>query len=179
VLRRGRLPMIVHHFFQSRLLTIGILAAFVLLVAPIAPFAQLKAPAAGGSLVGFIYDKDMKSPVPNAIVKLRNIAKATDYESEPSDANGMYKISGIEEGRYIMGVNAPRGGYNFYYTLALRGNEIAKLSVALQDAPQPTGTTADQKGFFKSPMGIVTVVLVAGAVLYGLLSKKEEASPIR
>jgi hypothetical protein len=171
--------MFVNSIFRSRVLAMGVLAAFVLLVAPVREFAQSKAPAAGGSLVGFIYDKDMKTPVPNAVVKLRNLTKAGAYESAPTDANGMYKITGIAEGRYILGVTGARGDFNFDYALALKGSEVAKLSVALQEGGQTTGTDAKKKSFFTSPAGIVVMVIVAGAVLYGLLAKEEEASPIR
>jgi hypothetical protein len=173
--------MIVDSMFQSRILVICVLAAFVLLVTPVAQFAQGKAaaPAANGSLVGFIYDKDMRTPVPNAVVKIRNLANAQQYESQPTDASGMYKITGIEEGRYILGVTATKGDFNFDYALVLKGNELAKLSVALTPGGQTTGDDAKPKSFFTSPMGIVTLVIVVGAVLYGLLKGKEEASPIR
>lgn len=171
--------MFVNSIFRSRVLAVGVLAAFALLVAPVSEFAQSKAPAAGGSLVGFIYDKDMKTPVQNAVVKLRSIEKAKGYESTPTDANGMYKITGIAEGRYILGVTGAKGDFNFDYALALKGSEIAKLSVALQEGGKTTGTDAKKKSFFTSPAGIVVLVIVAGAVLYGLLAKEEEASPIR
>ncbi len=171
--------MFVNSIFRSRVLAVGVLAAFALLVAPVSEFAQSKAPVAGGSLVGFIYEKDMKTPVPNAVVKLRNIAKAGAYESTPTDANGMYKITGIAEGRYILGVTGARGDFNFDYALALKGSEVAKLSVALQEGGKTTGADAKKKSFFTSPAGIVIMVIVAGAVLYGLLAKSEEASPIR
>jgi uncharacterized surface anchored protein len=171
--------MFVNSIFRSRVLAVGVLAAFALLVAPVSEFAQSKAPAAGGSLVGFIYDKDMKTPVTNAVVKLRSIEKAKGYESTPTDANGMYKITGIAEGRYILGVTGAKGDFNFDYALALKGSEIAKLSVALQEGGKTTGTDAKKKSFFTSPAGIVVLVIVAGAVLYGLLAKEEEASPIR
>ena len=171
--------MLVNSIFRSRVLVVGVLAAFALLVAPVREFAQSKAPAAGGSLVGFIYDKDMKTPVPNAVVKLRNVAKARAYESARTDANGMYKITGIEEGRYILGVTGAKGDFNFDYALALKGNEIAKLSVALMEGGQTTGTDAKKKSFFTSPAVIVVMVIVAGAILYAVFSKEEEASPIR
>jgi len=170
--------MLIHKIFRSRLLVGGVLAAFALLVTPVAPFAQGKAPAAGGSLVGFIYAKDMKTPVPNAVVKLRNLAKAKDYESQPTDANGMYKISGIEEGRYILGVTAGKGDFNFDYALVLKGNELAKLSVALQEGGQTTGPDAKKKSFFLTPAGIVIIVIAVGSLAYALLAKEEE-SPIR
>jgi hypothetical protein len=170
--------MLIHKLFRSRLLASGVLAAFALLVTPVAPFAQGKAPAASGSLVGFIYAKDMKTPVPNAVVKLRNLAKAKEYESQPTDANGMYKISGIEEGRYIVGVTAGKGDFNFDYALVLKGNELAKLSVALQEGGQTTGQDAKKKSFFPSPAGIVVIIIAVGSLAYALLAKEEE-SPIR
>jgi hypothetical protein len=173
--------MIINSVFRSRTLVSCVLAAFVLLVTPVAEFAQAKAalPAAGGSLVGFIYDKDMKTPVPNAVVKLRNLEKATEYESTPTDASGMYKITGIAEGRYILGVTAAKHDFNFDYALVLKGNEMAKLSVALQEGGQTTGVDAKKKSFFTSPAGIVTLVIVAGAVLFVVFSKNKEESPIR
>ena len=171
--------MFVNSIFRSRVLAMGVLAAFVLLVAPVREFAQSKAPAAGGSLVGFLYDKDMKTPVANAVVKIRNVEKGKGYESAPTDANGMYKITGIEQGRYILGVTGAKGDFNFDYAVALKGSEIAKLSVALQEGGQTTGADAKKKSFFTSPAGIVILVIVAGAVLYGLLAKEEETSPIR
>jgi hypothetical protein len=165
----------MHKLFRSRLLASGVLAAFALLVTPVAPFAQVKAPAAGGSLVGFIYAQDMKTPVPNAVVKIRNLAKAKDYESQPTDANGMYKITGVEEGRYILGVTAGKGDFNFDYALVLKGNELAKLSVALKEGGQTTGPDAKKKSFFLSPAGIVVIVIAAGSLVYALLAKEEES----
>jgi hypothetical protein len=172
--------MCAKSLFRSRFLATGVLAAFILLVTPVAPFAQVKAaPPPAGSLVGFIYAKDMKTPVRNAIVKLRNIVKDTDYESQPTDANGMYKITGIEEGRYIMGVTAQNGDYNFYYSLLLKGNEIAKLSVALQEGGQASGQdTGKGKSFFANPAGILVLVIVVGSLVTVLLNK-EEVSPIK
>ena len=176
--------MLTNNLFRSRVLTCGVLAAFALLVSPIAALAQGRgaqaqpAGAAGGSLVGFIYAKDMTTPVKNAIVKLRNLSTSNDYESNPSDANGMYTITGIEEGRYIMGVTAQNAGYNFLYALTLKGNEIAKLSVALQQGGETGGKAPAKKSFFANPAGIAVLVIVAGSLAYVLLSK-EEASPIR
>jgi hypothetical protein len=170
--------------FYSRILVIGVLGAFLLFALPVAPFAQIKAaPPPSASLVGFVYAKDMKTPVRNAVVKLRNIVKGTDYESGPSDANGMYAISGIEEGRYIMGVTAQNGNYNFYYSLLLKNNEIAKLSVALNEgggggAGAAAGQDAEHASFFTSPAGVVSLVVVVGAVLYAVFASKEEASPV-
>jgi len=172
--------MFVQSIFRSRILVGGLIAAVLSLFMPVAEFAQAKvsAPASNGSLVGFIYSKDMKTPVPNAVVKLRNLAKAKDYESQPTDANGMYKISGIEEGRYILGVTAGKGDFNFDYALVLKGNELAKLSVALKEGGQTTGPDAKKKSFFPSAAGLVVIVIAVGSLVWALLAKEEE-SPIR
>jgi hypothetical protein len=167
--------------FRSRVLVVGVLAAFLLLVTPVREFAQSQAPAlSGGSLVGFIYDKDMKTPVPNAVIKLRNLKNAKDYVSTPSDTNGMYKITGIEEGRYILGVTAAKHDFNFDYALVLKGNELAKLSVALSPGGKMSGPDAESKSFFKGDtwFGIALLAAVAGIVLYNAL-EKEETSPVR
>jgi hypothetical protein len=174
--------MLVNDVFRSRVLIVGVLAAFMLLVAPVREFAQAKAPAAasGGSLVGFIYAKDMRTPVANAVVKIRDVSSPQEYESAPTDANGMYKITGIREGRYILGVTATAGNFNFDYVMLLKGTDMAKLSLALTPGGQMSGEDAIHKSFFKENwVGLLILVLAAGAVLYGYLHKPEEASPIR
>jgi hypothetical protein len=174
--------MIMNRLFRSRGLAVGVAAALVLLTLPVAEFAQTKAPAAAasdGSLVGFVYARDMKTPVANAVVKIRNIEEPKAYDSEPSDANGMYRITGIKEGRYILGVTATEGDYNFDYVMSLKGNDMAKLSLALSTGGQTTGTDAPKKSFFASAGGIALIVVAAGAILYAIFSSKEEESPDR
>jgi hypothetical protein len=148
-------------------------------------FAQ-NGPKSAGALVGHIYGKDIKTPVPYAVVKLRNVATQQEYESEPTDLEGLYRIAGIEEGRYIMGVQTVDGSYNFYFSLFIKANELGKLSVALKPGAAP-GLAAQGSGdpkskgpgsFFKSPAGILALVIVAEVTLAVLLSE-DEASEIR
>ena len=174
--------MFMQNVFRSRILIVGLIAAVVLLFMPVAEFAQGKAPAAAsnGSLVGFIYTKDMKTPVANAVVKIRNVTTPKEYESLPTDANGMYKITGIQEGRYVLGVTTASGNFNFDYVMLLKGTDMAKLSVALEPGGKMSGADASGKSFWaENWVGIVIVVLATGAVLYGYLHKPSEESPIR
>ncbi len=161
---------------RSRWMIWGALAAFALFVVPVSEMAW--ANAQGGVLVGFVYAQDLKTPVVGAVVKVRNIANQKEYASGTTDANGMYKIDGVDEGRYILGVTAPKGDFNFDYVMLLKGGEMAKLSVALAPGGQTTGEDAPKKSFFKSPVGIITMVVVAGALLF-LIFSEGEASPIR
>jgi hypothetical protein len=173
--------MFMNNVFRSKVLIVGLVAAFVLLVAPVREFAQAKAPAAaaGGSLVGFVYAKDMKTPIANAVVKIREVSSSKEYDSAPTDANGMYKITGVREGRYILGVTAAAGNFNFDYVMLLKATDMAKLSVALTPGGKVSGDDATGKSFFKENwVGLVILVLAVGATLYGYIHKPEE-SPIR
>lgn len=90
--------------FRSKVLAVGLAAAFVLLTVPVREFAAGAPKASGsGALSGYIYGEDMRTPVRNAVVKLRSLDSQKEYESEPTDLEGMYKIPEVEEGRYVMG----------------------------------------------------------------------------
>lgn len=172
--------MIVKTIFRSRVLALGVSAAFFLLVTPVAEFAQAPMAAApGASLVGFVYQKDMATPVPSAVVKIRDVGRGKEFASPPADENGMYKISGVPEGRYILGVTSAAGDFNFDYVMHIKAGEVAKLSVALQEGGETTGADAPKKSFFKSPLGIALLITVTAVGLYIVFNKEEAASPIR
>jgi len=165
---------------KSKWMIWGALAAFSLFIAPVGEVAWAK--TQGGSLVGFVYAQDLKTPVAGAVVKLRNIANQKEFASGTTDANGMYKIDGVDEGRYILGVTATQGDFNFDYVMLLKGGEIGKLSVAL--APGAGAQTAGEaatkkKGFFSSVAGRVLIVTAVGVGVYLAFFTEKEVSPIR
>jgi len=173
--------------FRSRPLALFLAGAFVLMTVPVAQFAQ-NGQKGAGALAGHIYNEDMRTPVRNAIVKLRNVATQQEYESEPTDPEGMYRIPGIEEGRYVMGVVSIQGDYNFHYSIQIKPNALAKLSVAMKPGGVPArieeGSFSGEKkktigDFFKSPAGILTLLTVAEATLFAIALSEGEASPIR
>jgi len=174
--------------FRSKVLAVGLAAAFVLLTVPVREFAAGAPKASGsGALSGYIYGEDMRTPVRNAVVKLRSLDSQKEYESEPTDLEGMYKIPEVEEGRYVMGVVSVQGDYNFHYSILIKSDALAKLSVAMKPGAAPvrieegTGGTA-KKGlgaFFKSPAGILTLITVVEVTLFAVALSEGEASPIR
>lgn len=177
--------MTVKSISKSRWLAYGVLAAFVLLVMPIGEFARAQATATAqggsGSLAGFIYGKDMRTPVAGAVVKIRNVGDEKELASLPSDVNGMYTIPGIPEGRYILGVASAEGNFDFDYALRVKGNEMGKLSVALVPGAgaQTAGVAATKKkGFFSSWVGRALLLTVAGVGAYLAFFNEKEASPI-
>jgi len=168
--------------FRSRFLAISVLAAFVLLLVPIQSFPQ--APLKGGALMGQVFGADMKTPVVNATVKIRNLNTQKEFSS-PTDKAGMFQITGIDEGWYTLGVSSVLGDYNLNYGVYIKAGEKAKLNLSMKGAGVLEGKglgSSAPKGFFATPAGILVIVAgvgVGGFGVYELTKKKTEASPIR
>ena len=176
--------MLRSSIFRSRVLLAMTLAAFTLIIVPLEGLGNQSAPT--GAMVGFIYGSDMKTPVQNAVVKVRNLDNGQEVVSTPTDAIGAYKIERLEEGSYVLGVSAPDGDYNFDYAVRVRGGEIGKLSLALKAgnastlAQETPGTAQPKPSFFYTPVGIAVLMVATTLVLYGafkLFEEEEEASP--
>lgn len=174
--------MLKNGIFRSRSLACILLAAFVLLVAPVREFAQ--APAKGGILTGFVYGADTKTPVVNATVKVRNLNTQKEFTS-PTDKAGMYKVTGIEEGWYTLSVTSVLGEYTLSYGVYIKTGEQAKLNLSMKGAGVLEGRglgSTTPKGFFGTPGGILVIIAAAGGIgfaVYELTKTKNEASPIR
>ena len=171
---------------MRKILAIVLAGTFILLTIPVREFVSA-APKGNGSLVGHIFNEDMRTPVPNAIVKLRNVATQKEYESEPTGSEGTYVIPAIEEGRYVMGVLGPGGSYNFHYSILIKADAMAKLSLAMKPGGAPVmlqqGFDAKKKkttivDFFKSPAGILTIITAVEITLFAVALSEGEASPI-
>jgi len=95
--------------------------------------AFLRSESAKGNIIGFVYGQDGTTPLEGAVVKVKNIATGTVYESSKSDTNGVFTIVGIESGVYLYGVLTPQGEFNSenYFGLRVSEGETAKLSIAL------------------------------------------------
>ncbi len=170
---------------MRKILAIVLAGTFILLTIPVREFVSA-APKGNGSLVGHIFNEDMRTPVPNAIVKLRNVTTQKEYESEPTGPEGTYVIPAIEEGRYVMGVLGPGGSYNFHYSILIKADAMAKLSLAMKPGGAPVmlqqGIDAKKKttivDFFKSPAGILTIITAVEITLFAVALSEGEASPI-
>jgi hypothetical protein len=166
--------------FRSRVLVVCLLAAFLLLLTPVRDYAQ--APLKGGILTGQVFGADMKTPVVNATVKIRNLNTQKEFSS-PTDKTGMFKITGVEEGWYTLGVSSILGEYNLNYGVYIKAGETAKLSLSMKGAGVLEGKglgSSAPKGFFAKPAGILVIVAVAGGGIaaFALSKKKTEVSPV-
>ena len=121
-----------------------------------------------GTLQGTVYSEGMRSRVANAVVKLRNLNTQKEYESQPTDAKGNYKILMIDEGWYTLGVTTAVGDFNLNYGVYIKAGETAKLSVEMQPGGMLEGKGGNgnggKKGFFAKPEGVLVLVAGAGAV---------------
>jgi hypothetical protein len=179
--------------FRSRFLAGGMIAAFLLLVTPLPSFSQdqqqqqqqqpPKSYARQGTIQGVVYSEGMKARISNATVKIRNLNNQKEYTSQPTDLKGNYKILGIEEGWYTLGVSTPAGDFNLNYGVYIKAGETAKLSVEMLPGGmlEGKGGSGGGKGFFSKPGGILTIVVLgagAGFAVYEL-TKEKETSPVR
>lgn len=130
--------MIRTKVFRSKILAVGVLAAFVMLFAPVEAFTQRPGEGTTGSLIGFIYGEDMPTPVENAVVKIRNIEDGKEYESTATDDTGVYRIAEVKEGHYALGVSTTEGDFNFEYIVLIKAGEMGKLSLALKPGAAST-----------------------------------------
>jgi hypothetical protein len=126
----------------------------------------------------------MDSRVTNAVVKVRNLNNQKEYASQPTDAKGGYKILGIEEGWYTLGISTAAGDFNLNYGVYIKAGETAKLSVEMLPGGMlegKGGSGGGKKSFFKTPAGILTIVALGAGVGFGIyeLTKQKEASPVR
>ncbi|MCX8161262.1 MAG: carboxypeptidase-like regulatory domain-containing protein [Candidatus Saccharicenans sp.] len=178
--------MLTLRIFKSRLFVTLVVSAFTLLILPMEGFSRTDKPLRGGTLTGFIYASDMKTPVQNAVVKLRNVDNGQEFASAPTDATGLYKIEKLKEGKYVLGITAPDGDYNFGYVVSVKEGEVGKLSLALmrgEVAPMDQGSEGypkEKPSFFWTPVGIAVLMVLTTGALYGafkLMEGKEEASP--
>ena len=170
---------------KSKGLVCAVLAAFaVFMMSPGLAAKSAGAAADSGSLSGFIYAQDARTPLAGAVVRIRNLSGQKELVSRPTDANGMYTITGVPEGRYMLGVTSVKDDFNLDYALYVKGGELGKLSIAVARSAaaggQGTGEAATKKkGFFSTTAGHLLIIAAVGVGLYFLIVPENESSPIR
>jgi hypothetical protein len=84
-----------------------------------------------GNLVGFIFDKDGKTPIEGAVVILKNVSTGAVYRASPTDKQGLFKIDGLRKGIYSFGVTTSAGDFNGNELIGILANETSKMFVSL------------------------------------------------
>ncbi|MEW6365268.1 MAG: carboxypeptidase-like regulatory domain-containing protein [Acidobacteriota bacterium] len=87
---------------------------------------------ATGSVVGFLYDTDGKSPVKEGILKFKNVFTNQEFLSQPTDDQGAYKVEGLPIGQYTAVATVDKKDYKFEYVIVVVSpNEQAKVNFML------------------------------------------------
>jgi len=116
----------------------SVLALILILVpAPLASQGQGK-----GNLVGFVYEKDGSTPVPGAVVVVKNLSTGAVTDGGKSDDLGVFRFSGLDAGLYALGVRSPKGNYNSQDFFGVTANGTAKISIALKPYDSPETAAA-------------------------------------
>jgi hypothetical protein len=134
-----------------------------------------------GSLEGYVFKDDLKTPVANAVVKIRNSQSGEEYQSKPTDAKGAFAILSVTEGRYILGITTEEGNFNFDYEIFIKQGETGKLSIGLKKGGSPALIASlNKKGFFTKPLGLAVVIGAGGALVFGVaLVASNDSSPTK
>jgi hypothetical protein len=84
-----------------------------------------------GNLVGQILDRDGRTPVGGAVLRLRNISSGAIYESAATNAQGRFRIDGLGKGIYTYGITTSLGDFNSNELIGILANETTKISISL------------------------------------------------
>jgi len=169
--------------------------SFILFYSPYLLTGQTEQTKGKGDLIGKVYGKDGTTIIEGAIFKIKNVASGVAYESK-TDKLGTFKIEGIEEGLYSVGIITKEGNFNVESLIGIKANETAKVTFALKPYAKGELKKAEVRGkilekakaaskiakFFSSPIGIAIVVAASVAIVYGVVTPaaaEEEVSPFR
>jgi len=175
--------------------TMTVLVFFLIsCLSPYLPAQQTRSPGKG-NLIGKIYAADGTTVVVGALAKIKNVATAETYESSKTDKLGTFKIEGIEEGLYSVGIVTDEGEFNVESMIGIKANKTILVTLVLKPYLEEEEGKAEVRSevvkrdkvskilkFFTSPAGIAIIVASTGLAGYGiikLLEKEEEASPFK
>jgi len=138
---------------------------------------------ARGDLVGRIYEKDMITPVREAVVQLKKLPEGKIHTSSISDSEGRFRVPGIEKGVYLLGVKTSDGNYNGQTLLGLlvSSDMPARLEIFLSFQKKTAGAPLFEP-FFPDPVGQVSIAAGNQAVCDGVVEiddQPREAGPFR
>lgn len=159
---------------------------FLFVTMPTDLVAQSQSPGEG-SITGFLYGTDGKTPVQGAVVRLRNVTISQEFKSQPTDATGLFNFASLPVAQYALGATIDGKDFNFDRGVSVTAHQVATVSFALPSgspAPlQPKGT--DQKGmkkkgawaFFKRPAGLLLLLGGSVPIIAAVARESEEEQP--
>jgi hypothetical protein len=84
-----------------------------------------------GHLIGTIFDRDGKTPIVGAVVRMKNITSGAVLASSPTDGQGFFRMENLSKGIYQFGITTAQGDFNSNELVGILANETTKISLAL------------------------------------------------
>jgi len=84
-----------------------------------------------GHLVGTIFTQDGKTPIPGAVVRLKNISTGSVSAADPTDAQGNFRLENLTKGIYQFGISAAEGDFNSNELIGILANETTRIALSL------------------------------------------------
>ena len=174
---------------RTTCIMIVLIFSFILCLSPYLPAQQIRSPGKG-NLIGKIYAKDGVTTVVGAIVKIKKTITVKVYESSKTDKRGTFKIEGIEEGLYSVGIITDEGEFYIESFIGVKANKTTLITLVLRPFKVEVRSETIKSDkvpskilkFFTSPAGIAIIVATTGLVGYGIIKlfeKEEEVSPFK
>lgn len=101
------------------------------LILTFGPTALISQTTGKGDLVGLITENNGSTPVPGAVVVVRNLTTGVVTEGAQSDAKGGFRFPGLAPGLYALGVKSANGSYNSQDFFGVAADKTARITVAL------------------------------------------------
>jgi hypothetical protein len=118
----------------------GLAVTLILVYSLPGAFAQA---SSKGNLIGFVFGHDGSTPVPGAIVIVKNLSTGTETEAAATDILGVFKVAGLDAGIYALGVKSRAGNYNSQDFFGIEAQQTAKLTIALNRYDPPAASAAE------------------------------------
>jgi hypothetical protein len=96
-----------------------------------------------GNLIGFVFGHDGSTPVPGAVVVVKNISTGAVTEASATDVLGLFRVPGLDAGIYALGVKSTAGNYNSPDLFGVEAQQTAKLTIALNRYDPPAASAAE------------------------------------
>jgi len=172
---------------RSRIIAFMLIFSCILFFSPNLLAQQIKGK---GNLIGKIYAKDGVTTVVGAVVKIKKTITVKVYESSKTDKRGTFKIEGIEEGLYSVGIITDEGEFYIESLIGVKANKTTLITLVLRPYKVEVRSETIKSDkvpskilkFFTSPAGIAIIVATTGLVGYGIIKlfeKEEEVSPFK
>lgn len=118
----------------------GLAVTLILVYSLPGAFAQA---SSKGNLIGFVFGHDGSTPMPGAIVVVKNLSTGAMTEAAATDVLGVFKVAGLDAGIYALGVKSTAGNYNSQDFFGIEARQTAKLTIALNRYDPPTASAAE------------------------------------